>query len=490
MQTEMRPLRSALAPFVSRLRLLATSQIITGRTDEMEFLPAALEIVESPPAPAGRIIAAIIIGFLVTALTWACLGSVDIIATAQGKIVPTGRTKTIQPLESGVVRAIHVQDGQKVKAGDVLIEIDTTISASERDRLKNEHMQALLDTTRLKAALDIEGDGAARFAAPEGATESQAALQKSLLANQVGEIRAKLSDLDHQIAQNAGNRDAVTSTIAKLTQTIPLLEERAKARKSLLDKGYGSKLDYLTIEQDLVEHQQELEVQKGRLAEAEAAIAAHKAQRLQAEDEYKHTILKDLSEAEQKAASLNEQLLQAAQKYRLQTLTAPVDGTVQQLAVQTEGGVVTPAQALMSIVPADSRLEIEAQVSNRDIGFIRAGEDAEIKIDTFSFTRYGLIHGHVQSVSQDAIVRQRPPEKADEKRSTGDESDSSELPGQELVYSARVSLDKTQMQIDDRMVNLAPGMAVTVEIKTGSRRVIEYLLSPLLRHRQQAMREM
>jgi len=468
----------------SRLRLL------TGQTDEAEFLPAALEILESPPRPAGRVIAFCLMLFFAIALLWACIGSVDIIATAAGKIVPTGRTKVIQPLESGVVHAIHVQDGQQVKAGDVLVEIDTTVSASERDRLKSDYTQAMLDTARLKAALDLDGDPLAKFVAPEGATDTQVALQKNMLTNQVNEIRAKLGDLDQQIKQNSGNRNAVASTISKLTDSIPYLEQRADARKSLLDKGYGSKLDYLEVEQDLIEHQQELKVQKGRLAEAEAAINSHKEQRLQAEDEYKHTTLKDLAEAEQKSTSLHEQLLQAAQKYRLQTLTAPVDGTVQQLAVHTEGGVVTPAQILMSIVPADSHLEIEAMVSNKDIGFVHAGEDAEIKIDTFTFTRYGLLHGKVESVSQDAIVREKPQDKPGDKEHAGDENDSSEPAGQELVYSARVSLDKTQMQIDDRLVSLSPGMAVTVEIKTGSRHIIEYLLSPLLRHKQQAMREM
>ena len=161
----------------------------------------------------------------------------DIIATAPGKIVPTGRTKIIQPLESGVVHAIHVQDGQKVKAGDVLIEIDTTISASERDRLKNDAIRATLDTARLKAALNLDGDPVRSFVAPVGANDAQVSLQKKLLANQVDEIRAKLSDLDHQIAQNTGNRDAVASTITKLTDSIPYLQKRADARKYLLDKG-------------------------------------------------------------------------------------------------------------------------------------------------------------------------------------------------------------------------------------------------------------
>jgi hemolysin D len=480
---------AALTRVSGWLQSLPHSRILTGHTDETEFLPAALEIIETPPRPAGRIIAFCLMLFFAIALLWACIGSVDIIATAQGKIIPTGRTKVIQPLESGVVHAIHVQDGQKVNAGDVLIEIDTTVSASERDRLENDYMQAMLDTARLKAALNLDGDPVRSFVPPDGATETQITLQKSLLANQVDEIRAKMSDLDHQIAQNTGNRDAVASTITKLTDSMPYLQKRAEARKYLLDKGYGSKLDYLTIQQDLIEHQQELQVQKGRLAEAEGAIEAHKQQRRQAEDEYKHTNLKDLAEAEQKSTSLHEQLLQAAQKYRLQTLTAPVDGTVQQLMVHTEGGVVSPAQILMSIVPVDSHLEIEAMVSNKDIGFVHAGEDAEIKIDTFSFTRYGLIHGRVLSVSQDAIVREKPQDKSGDQRHTGDESDSSEPEGEALVYSARVALDKTRMQIDDRLVNLGPGMAVTVEIKTGSRHIIEYLLSPLLRHKQQAMRE-
>lgn len=468
---------------------IASLRLVSGHTDETEFLPAAIEIAETPPSPTGRIIAGTISLFLALALLWACLGSVDIIATAPGKIVPTGRTKVIQPMEPGVIHAIRVQDGQKVKTGDVLIEIDTTVSAAERDRLKSDAMQSALDMARLKAALEFDSDEQAHFVPPEGATEAQVALQKNILASEVDGIHAKLSDLDHQIAQNTGNRDAVVAMVAKLTQTMPFLEKRADALEKLNRKGYGSKLEYLKTQQDLVEHQQELQVQKGRLAEAEEAIASHKSQRQQAEDDYRRTTMKDLAEAEQKSTSLNEQLLQAAQKYRLQTLTAPVDGTVQQLAIHTEGGVVTPAQMLMSIVPTDSHLEIEAMVSNRDIGFVHAGEDAEIKIDTFNFTRYGLLHGKVQSVSQDAIERQKPAEKTGEKPQSGDEGESSEPEGQELVYAARISLDKTQMRIDDRLVNLGPGMAVTIEIKTGSRRVIEYLLSPLMRHKQQAMRE-
>jgi len=458
------------------------------RRAELEFLPAALEIVETPPSPIGRALLWTLLLFFALAVAWASLSSVDIIATATGKIVPTGRTKIIQPFETGVVRAIHVQDGQAVRAGDVLIELDPTINAAERDRVQKEMIAAELDEARLRAALSTAADPAIAFSAPDGATPSQIATQRSLLASQVEEHRAKLGNLDRQIAQGEANRNAVKATVAKLKAAMPMLKQRADARNYLAEKGYGSKLDALSTQQDLVEHEQELRVQLSRLAEAEASLAALAEQRRQTEAEYRRNNFSELTQAEQKASSLRQQLVQAEQRRRLQILTAPVDGTVQQLAVHTVGGVVTPAQQLMAVVPADSHLEIEAMVSNRDIGFVHVGQAAEIKIDTFNFTKYGLLHGTVLSVSQDAITREKPQDKTGNQPSSA-ESETSEPKGQELVYAARVSLDRTQMQVEHRLVNLAPGMAVTVEIKTGQRKVIDYLLSPLLRYKQGSLRE-
>jgi hemolysin D len=217
-------------------------------------------------------------------------------------------------------------------------------------------------------------------------------------------------------------------------------------------------------------------------------MAALKDQRRQAEAEFRRKALDDLTLAEQKVASLRQQLAQSAKRLKLQTLTAPVDGTVQQLAVHTEGGVVTPAQPLLMVVPAGSPLEIEANISNRDIGFVYPGQEAAIKVDTFNFTKYGLLSGRVEAVSRDAVTRSKPLIEKSSPQS-GAESESSEPAGQELVYVARIKLDQMQMNVDGKQVDLTPGMAVTTEIKTGRRRIIEYLLSPLARHGQQALRE-
>ena len=268
----------------------------------------------------------------------------------------------------------------------------------------------------------------------------------------------------------------------------PVVQERTDIRKLLFDHQTGSKVNYLEALQVLIENRKELEVQKSRLREADAALAAATQAHAQAQSEYRRTLFSDLAESERKAAGLAHDLDKASERTRLQLLTAPVGGVVQQLAVHTIGGVVTPAQTLLVLVPLESHLEVEAMISNRDIGFVSAGQDAEIKIDTFNFTRYGLLHGHVLNVSTDAITHDRR-EEATRDGPPATEKSTSEPKGQELVYAARVALDRTQMQIEGKSVPLGPGMAVTVEIRTGTRRIISYLLSPLLKYQQESLRE-
>src|SRR6516225_3829629 len=381
--------------------------------DELAFLPAALEIVETPPSPLGHAIGVTIIAMFSVALAWACFGHIDIVATATGKIVPSGRTKVVQPFETGVVRAIHVQDGQPVTAGEVLIEI-----------------------ARLKAVLGDDPDPSAAFRPPEEANRTLVAMQRQLLIHQVDEQRAKLATLDRQKAQKQAELATVTASVNKLEAVLPVLKQRVDIRELLYSHETGSKASYLEILQAYVESQQELAVQKSRLQEQAAAVAAITEARAQTAAEFRRTLFSEVVEAERKASGLSEDLVKATQRTQLQALTAPVDGAVQQLSVHTIGGVVTPAQALLVLVPSDSHLEVEAMLSNRDIGFAHPGQDVEIKVDTFPFTRYGLIHGRVVSVSQDAITRDKPAEKVPSLEST-----SSEPKGQELVYSARISLD-------------------------------------------------
>jgi len=453
--------------------------------DEIAFLPAALEIVETPPSPIGRAISLTIALLFAIAIAWASLGKVDIVATATGKIVPSGRSKVIQPVEIGTVRAIHVEDGQAVKAGEVLIELDPTLSNADLSHMDSDLMAARLDVARLRAAVAPGDDPLAAFVPPAGAPDNLVATERQLLVSLDAEQHAKLAELDRQRVEKDAERASYAATVAKLEATIPILQQRVDIRKYLSDKEYGSKLTYLETLSDLVQQQKDMPVEESHLAEAQAALQAIEDARAQTISEYRRTRLTELAAAEQKEAGLEQDVIKAKERSRLEMLTAPVDGVVQQLAIHTIGGVVQPAQTLMEIVPQDSKLEVEAMVSNLDVGFVHEGQDAEVKVDTFNFTKYGLLHGTVESVSADAVTQQSQPSPL---QSRTQQSEAPPDPGS-LAYEARVSLDRTRMDIDGREVRLTPGMAVTVEIKTGQRRVISYLLSPLLRFQHESLRE-
>ncbi|MCW2275179.1 HlyD family type I secretion periplasmic adaptor subunit [Rhodoblastus acidophilus] len=467
-----------IVPFPARKTPQRTAQ-------DIAFLPAALEITETPPSPVGRAVGATIVVIFCFALIWATFGQVDIVATANGKIVPSGRTKLVQPLEAGVVSAIHVRDGQRVKANEILIELDPTTTGAELEHLRGDLVSAQLDVARLRAALtwleQPERTPAELFTPPAGATPQQIETQRQFLTSETSEQAAKRAELMRQEAQKAAERATVDAQIAKIEATIPVLQERVDVRKVLYDKALGSKLVYLTEYQDLVGMKHDAEVQRRRLREADTAIAALREARARNEAEYRHAVYADLAKAEQRAAGFAQDALKAERRAGLQKLLAPVGGVVQQLAVHTVGGVVSPAETLAVIVPDGDAVEIEATLGNRDVGFVHAGQDAAIKVETFNFTRYGLLHGVVANVSQDAA----PQAKSGEAR----QAQGGEKQAPSLDYVARIALDRPEMRIDGKATPLRSGMAVTVEIRTGSRRIISYLLSPLEKAGQEALRE-
>lgn len=288
----------------AEVTLPATRIVAARRGAELAFLPAALEIVETPPSPIGRAIGATIGLLFCVALAWTWWGTIDIVASATGRIVPNDRSKIVQPFETGVVRAIHVQDGQAVRAGDVLIELDPTVNAAERDRLGNELVAEQLNVARLRAAFTSGNDPLAEFAPPAGAEPALVNTQRRLLLNQVMEHRAKIAALDGQGAQKEAEATTIEATIHKLQTMIPVIRPRVDIRGALVQQGLSSKLTYFETLQQLVEQQEELQVQQSHLHEAEATVSAIRETRGQAKAEYRHSLSDELAKSEQKASGL------------------------------------------------------------------------------------------------------------------------------------------------------------------------------------------
>ncbi|OGT84886.1 MAG: hypothetical protein A3H91_05900 [Gammaproteobacteria bacterium RIFCSPLOWO2_02_FULL_61_13] len=443
---------------------------------ELEFLPAALEIQETPPLPAARWILWSIMLFFTIAIVWASIGRVDIVGVAQGKIVPTARVKVIQPLETGVVQEIFVQEGDRVSAGQPLIMLDSTLARADRDQLQEQELALSLERARLLTLLAAMGERdrqvpASLFTDPPDslvrATAIQIRLQEDRVRTQLAEYRAQVGALEDDQRQRESERDAVSNRIQQLDATIPLVTERAQSLQGLAEKGLVPRTQWLELEQQRIVQVKQRDVEQNNLAMLGASISSIGQRGAALQAEFARGLLMELTEVENKITGIQQEYIKAEQRVALQALSAPVSGTVHRLGVHTIGGVVTPAQELMHIVPDEEAMEIEAWVQNRDIGFVRAGQEAEIKVETFPFTRYGTLDGEVRSVSRDATPDER----------LG------------LVYAARVRMHKAVMQVEDKIVSLTPGMAVTVEVNLGTRRLIEYLLSPLLRYRDESAKE-
>jgi hemolysin D len=438
---------------------------------EREFLPAALELAETPAPVLPRAVLWTIVGALLFTLLWSMIGRVDLIAVATGKVIAADKTKTIQPVETAVVRRILVTDGQVVKAGQVLIELEAAATATGAETARNRDAltAARLEAARYEALAKVSsGAGAsASFRAPADAPEHLAQAEARAMQSQYHEHRAKLAALDAEIAKRNAELGSSRELVAKLAQTVPIAQRRAEDYRNLMKQSFISQHGYLEREQARIEQERDLAFQEARIKELAAAVEEARRRRDSLVAEFARTAVGAKTDADKRAAQLEHEVVKAHTRELQQTLVAPVDGTVQQLAVHTIGGVVTPAQTLLVISPSDYQAEIEAILENKDVGFVKAGQRAEVKIETFPFTRYGTLAGTVTFVSSDSVP--------DEKRG--------------LIYQARVKLEQGTLRVDDRDVTLTPGMAVTAEISTGRRRVIEFFLDPIRKTVSEGLRE-
>ncbi|SMB35838.1 Type I secretion membrane fusion protein, HlyD family [Serratia proteamaculans] len=437
---------------------------------ELQFLPSALELQETPVHPAPRVFIWSIMGFAVLALLWACLGHIEIVAVAPGKIVPNGKTKLIQPSETAVIRAIHVNDGQAVKAGQLLVELDPTAAGADVSRIQSELLAARIDSARAAAMLDAINQQqvpASLAGVIAKANPAQVLSAERWLQGQYQEYHSSLALAATEIHQRSAEIQSAQSQVANLQQTLPIATRLARDYQRLLKKHYVSQHEYLEKEQMRLDLQRQLRVQQASVLQYTAALDEARRRQESVVAQNRRAMLDLQQEANQKVEVRLQELAKADYQKKLTRLKAPVSGTVQQLAIHTLGGVVTPAQSLMVIVPADQPVEVEAMLENKDVGFVHVGQAVTVKVETFTFTRYGTIEGEIINVSNDAIEDQK----------LG------------LIYSSRIRLKSDHVQVNGRRVALSPGMRVTAEIKTDQRRVIDYFLSPLTRSLNESLRE-
>ena len=425
---------------------------------ELEFLPATLSLQVAPVSPAGRWVARILLILLVITLLWSVLGKIDIIVTGQGKIVASGRTKTIASVEIAKVVAVHVVEGDAVKAGDLLIELDARGSDSERDKADSVRQLAQLQMERSKALIHaVASDVPPVLGKVDGI---EAVLHQS-------ETRHVADQWNDYVAK----RNRIASQIKRFGDAYALAARRAKDYAELAKDHDVSEHAYLEKEQARVDL-------LGQLDDAKMQLLALMAETRKTAQDDLHQATRTWSEAVQdtsKAAAHSDQL----------KIYAPVDGVIQQLNVHTVNGVVPAAQPLMLIVPDQRTVELEAYIDNKDVGFLTEGDTAQVKVDAYEYTKYGTIPAIVTHVSRDAVDFS-----GNGTGSLGSKDfDVKKEGANRLLYAVNVTLQQQMLQIDGKAMPLLPGMSGSVEIKTGERRIIEYVLSPLVTHARESLHE-
>jgi len=407
---------------------------------EAEFLPAALSLQERPVSASARLTAGLLMALVLVALIWSVLGRTNIIVTATGKIIPSSYTKTITSVDVAVVRVLHVQEGQTVRAGDPLIDLDSSASDAERDKAQGDEALARLQVARSQALIAaLDHDTRPRLPPMSNIAKPPWRAAQRQLDGQYRDYTSKLARIDSDIARYASD--------------LPLATRTADNYKALAGSHDVSEQAWIKKEEARIDLQ-------GQLADARNQRAVLIAQ---TRKDAQSTLL----EGERIAADSRQDAKRAGEHSHLLHITAPVDGTVQQLTVHTVGAAVPAAQPLMLIVPRQGPIEVQAFLEDKDIGFVHEGQHAAVKINAFDYTKYGTIPATVTLVSRDAIQ--------DKKKG--------------LIYSVMLTLDRSTVNVDGRDRPLSDGMAVSAEIKTGSRRVIEYILSPLVQHAHDSLHE-
>lgn len=455
-------------------------------SDEKEFLPAPVEILETPASPLKHVLTLGICLLFVLALLWAWFGKLDVVVEAEGRIIPDGHVKTISPVQVARVKTIYIEEGSHVQQGEALVELEPNPSDLEAqvEQPLQDILSAQLTLLRIEVLLEqVEATLSGQMLSSESSLQ-QSARQKGILFlsepstqrwasehHALHSEQASFLSADHAMTRKVDELQAVLSAdkeeLKRLQLLLPIHNKLADASKGLHDKKMLSEVEWLARREKQIDTSQQLNVIRQRLEEHQARLQSAIAEQKQKRQEFYASHYREHLQASQQLDHARATLKKARQREHNQILTAPVSGTVQQLQVRSIGDVVQPAQPIMVVVPESARLEAEVMVQNKDIRWITKGQPVKIKVESFPYTRYGYLNGQVRQIASDAVH--------DEQRG--------------WVYLVRIRLEQTGFKVDQHYLALQPGMTLTADVVVSQRCLLEFFLSPLLRYQKETFRE-
>jgi hemolysin D len=459
-----------------------TGQVIQLRPPNRWHDPLRL-IQEEPPSQYGRIVLWTIAALVLILIIWAAFGQLDIIATAEGKLVPQTLVKIVQPADSGVVKELLVNEGDSVTAGQVLARLDTTLASADKTGISSDLAIQQMQARRLEAELTDkpmlfkEGDDSSLYAQ----IQSQYVAHRRAYLDSYEQEKAVLDKVEHE-------RRSAAEVASKLAQTQPTYQKVADAYTKMAQQGLMSTLSAAEKEREALEKLKDLHAQQSTVSSLSSTIAAQKKKISQIQSAYKSDLQKELAEVRAKIAQLKPTLDKSIYKEGLMELRAPQDGVIKDLATTTLGAVVQPGAVVLTLVPKGEQLYADVSIKNEDVGFTREGQTAQIKLVTYPFQRYGMMKGTVVHLSADSSEVNKNNDSAS--TSSANKTSGSTTTQNVMTYKARIKLDaQTMIDPQGKKLEITPGMQIVAEINQGKRTVLEYLLSPVQKAVQEAGRE-
>lgn len=444
-----------------------------SRSDPLAFHPPLIRLQHAAPSPMGRRVLWLLLGLVLFLIVWALLGRLDIVAVADGKLVPSSYLKIVQPSEAGIVKEILVREGEEVRTGQILMRMDALMSGADLEAIRAEHARKQLQIERIGAELSGQ----------VFVTETKAPV--ALLREVQGQFKANRDALAAALAEERSRLNKAQQELAtarqqkiRLETVLPHYREQDKAYEQLVKKGFAGTLMGSDKRRERIEKEQELATQEHVIASAQASIEQSHKKLRQIEADYQRNLHAERNEVQSQLDKLAAELEKQQHRHALLELKAPQDGIIKNLATHTAGTVVQPGTVLASLVPKDERLKAEVWVSNEDIGFVRPGQPVKLKFAAYTFQKYGMGQGTVDYVSADA-------QSEEEARDRGLEIGMQHP----LRYKALVSLASNTLEVNGVHYPFTVGMQATAEILLGNRTVAEYLLSPVQKAWHESGRE-
>lgn len=437
------------------------------REKETEFLPAILEVTESPPSPVGRLVLWSVLALVVAAVVWGFVGHINEVSVAKGTVIPSGQAKTVQVKNKGIVQEILVKEGDIVEEGQVLVTLDPTSTGADMASLKKRLAYYKLDIARLTA--ELSGEPFVPTADPD--------LEASDLAAEIALYQSRTNDYQTQkraaqeiVDQKVARLAATQATYEKYARGLEIAQDKEQRLESLVAESAISEFQLLEQRSQRIEYEKNAQAELDTITSTRGEIAEAQSRLANVDANYRKDIMTAMVASKKELYSVEEALKKAEEDARLATVVSPASGKVYNLSIHTIGGIVTDAQPLMMIVPNDAPLEFEVYADNKDIGFIKVGQDAEVKVSTFNFQKYGMVDAKVEEIAATAVSNLNDPEKNEK-------------------FKLILKPVKNNVEVEGQPMELTPGMNVNAEIKIKEKRIIDFFLDPFRRYRQEAFHE-